>query len=42
MDAQDSYSYELAFVYTGADSEEQLIEKYERVAGGLRFEFGEV
>ncbi|WAL67493.1 ATP-grasp domain-containing protein [Amycolatopsis cynarae] len=42
MDAQDSYSYELAFVYTGADSEEQLIEKYERVAGGLRFEFDEV
>lgn len=42
MDAQDSYSYELAFVYTGADSEEQLIEKYERVTDGLRFEFDDL
>ncbi|NKQ53033.1 ATP-grasp domain-containing protein [Amycolatopsis sp. K13G38] len=42
MDAQDSYSYELAFVYTGGDSEDEVKEKYQRAIDSLRFEFEEV
>ncbi|GAB3006617.1 ATP-grasp domain-containing protein [Amycolatopsis acidiphila] len=42
MDAQDSYSYELAFVYVGADSEEEMKEKYQRTIDALHFEFDEV
>ncbi|WP_431876660.1 ATP-grasp domain-containing protein [Amycolatopsis sacchari] len=42
MDAQDSYSYELAFVYVGADSEAELKEKYQRTVDALHFEFEEV
>ncbi|HVW44494.1 MAG TPA: ATP-grasp domain-containing protein [Amycolatopsis sp.] len=42
MDAQDSYSYELAFVYVGADSEDELADKYQRTVDTLRFEFEEV
>ena len=42
MDAQDSYSFELAFVYVGADSEDELTDKYRRVTEALRFEFQEV
>nr|WP_167109415.1 ATP-grasp domain-containing protein [Amycolatopsis granulosa] len=42
MDAQDSYSYELAFVYVGADSEEELKDKYQRTIDSLHFEFEEV
>ncbi|AWH90972.1 ATP-grasp domain-containing protein [Dietzia lutea] len=38
MDAQDSYSYELAYVYVGADSEDELVEKYQRVVESLPFE----
>ncbi|GAB3584655.1 ATP-grasp domain-containing protein [Amycolatopsis endophytica] len=42
MDAQDSYSYELAFVYTGADSEAEVKDKYQRTTDALNFEFEEV
>ncbi|NIH79475.1 ATP-grasp domain-containing protein [Amycolatopsis viridis] len=42
MDAQDSYSYELAFVYVGADSEDELKDKYQRTIDSLHFEFEEV
>ena len=42
MDAQDSYSFELAFVYVGADSEAELKEKYQRTIDSLHFEFEEV
>lgn len=42
MDAQDSYSYELAFVYTGGDSEAEVKDKYQRTIDNLRFEFEEV
>lgn len=38
MDAQDSYSYELAYVYVGADSEDEMVDKYHRVIDSLRFE----
>lgn len=36
---QDSYSYELARVYVGADSAPELIDKYERCVEALPFEF---
>ncbi|WP_216216717.1 ATP-grasp domain-containing protein [Amycolatopsis aidingensis] len=35
---QDSYSYVLATVYTGADSERELVRKYERCVAELPFE----
>ncbi len=38
---QDSYSYELADIYIGAADEAELIEKYERCAKALPFEFDE-
>jgi biotin carboxylase len=38
---QDSYSYAIANVFVGADSEDELREKYERVVAGLPFEFEE-
>lgn len=38
-DRQDSYSYELAHVFIGANSEAELAEKYERCIAGLPFEF---
>lgn len=41
MDAQDSYSFELAFVHVGADSEAELKDKYERTVDALKFEFEE-
>ncbi|UQS26261.1 ATP-grasp domain-containing protein [Amycolatopsis thermalba] len=41
MDAQDSYSFELAFVYVGADSEAELKDKYQRTIDSLEFEFEE-
>ncbi|WP_027947143.1 ATP-grasp domain-containing protein [Amycolatopsis taiwanensis] len=41
MDAQDSYSYELAFVYVGAENEAELERKYRRVTNALNFEFEE-
>ncbi|NIJ13344.1 hypothetical protein FHU38_003688 [Saccharomonospora amisosensis] len=39
LDGQDSYSYELAHVYVGADSEPELERKYEQAVRMLRFEF---
>jgi hypothetical protein len=39
LPAQDSYSYELTDVIVGARDEAELIEKYERVVAGLRYEF---
>jgi hypothetical protein len=39
MEGQDSYSYELAHIFTGADSEEEMREKYDRCVEGLRFAF---
>jgi hypothetical protein len=41
LHVQDSYTYAIANVYVGADSEAELIEKYERAAAGLPFEFEE-
>jgi biotin carboxylase len=41
LPAQDSYSYELADVFVGADSEEALKDKYERAVAALRFDFDE-
>ena len=38
---QDSYSYAIANVFVGADSEDELREKYERAVAGLPFEFEE-
>ncbi|WP_129666953.1 ATP-grasp domain-containing protein [Phytoactinopolyspora endophytica] len=38
---QDSYSYELALVFIGADSEDELIAKYERCVDALPFTFDE-
>ncbi|WP_246107055.1 ATP-grasp domain-containing protein [Pseudonocardia kunmingensis] len=38
---QDSYTYAIANVFVGADSEDELREKYERVVAGLPFEFEE-
>jgi hypothetical protein len=42
MPAQDSYSYELADIFIGADSEADLVDKYERCVDALHFEFGDV
>ncbi|MGW4487353.1 ATP-grasp domain-containing protein [Amycolatopsis sp. NPDC004368] len=36
---QDSYSYELAQFLIGADSEQEMEQKYQRCVDGLRFEF---
>ncbi|PJE95693.1 biotin carboxylase [Streptomyces carminius] len=41
LSGQDSYSYELAHVYVGADSEAELREKYDRCLAMLPYEFGE-
>ncbi|MPY96625.1 MAG: ATP-grasp domain-containing protein [Actinophytocola sp.] len=38
---QDSYSYELANIFIGAHSEQELHEKYEQCVAGLPFEFDE-
>jgi hypothetical protein len=35
---QDSYSYELANIYVGAQDEAELIEKYQRCIRALPFE----
>jgi hypothetical protein len=42
LSGQDSYSYELAHIYLGADSEEELKQKYEQVTSALPFEFDDV
>ncbi len=39
MPGQDSYSFELAQIFVGADSEEELHEKYDRCVALLEFEF---
>ncbi|MGW0700104.1 ATP-grasp domain-containing protein [Streptomyces sp. NPDC002867] len=39
MPEQDSYSYELAHVFTGGDSEEDLREKYDRCVAALDLTF---
>ncbi|KAF4407527.1 MULTISPECIES: acetyl-CoA carboxylase biotin carboxylase subunit family protein [Streptomyces] len=39
MPGQDSYSFELAHIFIGADSETELCEKYERCTDALHFEF---
>ncbi|EHR49875.1 Carbamoyl-phosphate synthase L chain, ATP binding domain [Saccharomonospora marina XMU15] len=39
LDGQDSYSYELAHIYVGADSEAELQRKYEQAVRLLPFEF---
>ncbi|MFI7387720.1 acetyl-CoA carboxylase biotin carboxylase subunit family protein [Streptomyces sp. NPDC049813] len=36
---QDSYSYEVAHIFTGGDSEEELREKYDRCVAALRLNF---
>jgi hypothetical protein len=36
---QDSYSYAIANIYVGADSEGELTQKYECAVAGLPFEF---
>jgi hypothetical protein len=41
MEGQDSYSYELAHIFVGADSEQEMREKYDRCVQALRFEFDE-
>nr|WP_199430040.1 ATP-grasp domain-containing protein [Qaidamihabitans albus] len=41
MPAQDSYSYELAYIYVGADDEEELERKYEQAVAALHFEFSD-
>lgn len=41
MPGQDSYSFELAHIYLGADDQEELERKYDRVIEKLRFEFAE-
>jgi biotin carboxylase len=38
---QDSYSYELAHVFVGADSEDEMREKYDRALAALHFEVEE-
>ncbi|MBF6171907.1 ATP-grasp domain-containing protein [Nocardia blacklockiae] len=40
--AQDSYSYELADLFIGADSEAEMTRKYERCVDALHFEFEDV
>ena len=39
---QDSYSYAIATIAVGADSEDELTRKYEQALAGLPFEFGTV
>lgn len=39
LPGQDSYSFELAHLFIGADSEEELCEKYDRCVAALPFEF---
>jgi hypothetical protein len=39
---QDSYSYAIATIAVGADSEDELTRKYEQALAGLPFEFGMV
>jgi hypothetical protein len=39
---QDSYSYELAHIFIGADSEQEMREKFDRCVASLPFEFDEV
>ncbi|MFD4368490.1 ATP-grasp domain-containing protein [Rhodococcus sp. NPDC058521] len=41
MSAQDSYSFELAYVYVGGDDDEEVRRKYRDVVDHLEFEFGE-
>ena len=36
--ARDSYSYELADIHVSADSQQELVDKYERCVSALRFE----
>ncbi|MGX1881529.1 ATP-grasp domain-containing protein [Streptomyces sp. NPDC055287] len=38
---QDSYSYELAHIFTGGDSEKELREKYDRCVAALGLDFDE-
>lgn len=38
---QDSYSYNVAVIHAGANSEEELRDKYDRCVQALPFEFGE-
>jgi hypothetical protein len=39
---QDSYSYALAFIWIGAGSHAELLDRYEQVLNGLTFEFSDV
>lgn len=39
LPGQDSYSFELAHIFTGADSEEEMRAKYDRCVAMLPFEF---
>ncbi|MBT2388306.1 acetyl-CoA carboxylase biotin carboxylase subunit family protein [Streptomyces maoxianensis] len=39
MPGQDSYSFELAHIFTGGDSEEDLREKYDRCVAALKLTF---
>lgn len=41
LPGQDSYSYELADVFVGADDQAELTDKYERCVRALHFEFAE-
>jgi hypothetical protein len=41
LSGQDSYSFELAHIYLGADDEAELKEKYDRVVEALPFEFAD-
>ncbi|MDK1471945.1 ATP-grasp domain-containing protein [Streptomyces sp. 549] len=41
MPGQDSYSFELAHLYIGADSEEELCAAYDRCTAALDFQFDE-
>lgn len=36
---QDSYSYFLAIIYVGAQTQRELLERYAEIAAGLKFEF---
>lgn len=39
LERQDSYSYELAYLYIGADSQDELVSKYDRCVAALPYEF---
>ncbi|MET7933197.1 ATP-grasp domain-containing protein [Streptomyces sp. NPDC005322] len=41
MEQQDSYSFELAHIFTGGDSENELREKYDRCVAALNLTFDE-